>query len=136
MVDIALEIPLGLFSLGRFLQRHNPRAAGVKVLAEAFDSATFSCGISAFEHHGDTGARGFDPGLQFHQLDLQRVHGLLIGLFLHPRGMRIVRIQYRLLSRIGDSLADVRRRAGLEIAADGAVKWQCHGQNLPVLNSL
>ena len=87
MLDIALEIPLRCLAVRGFGQRNHPRHPWIKIFAYPFDRTAFSGGIAPLEHHGDTGFGGFDPGLELHQLDLQRGHGRLV--FLAPHAFLI-----------------------------------------------
>ncbi|MOA13964.1 hypothetical protein D3C78_1340360 [compost metagenome] len=78
MLDVALEVPLALFLLGRLLQGDDTRATRVQVLHEAFDGTAFACRVTAFEQHDDTLAGFLGPALHLEQLDLQLVLGLVV----------------------------------------------------------
>ncbi|MNN72783.1 hypothetical protein D3C81_1888470 [compost metagenome] len=91
MLDIALEIPLALFLLGRLLQRDDARTPRVQVLHEALDGATLACRIPPFEQHYHALAGVLDPALYLQQLDLQRVLGLLVFLAAHAGRVGVAR---------------------------------------------
>ena len=80
MRDIALEVPLGLFPLGRRAQRHHPAHAGVQTRGDALDGAALAGGVAAFEDHHDAQPFGLDPLLQLDQLDLQIAQFVLVEL--------------------------------------------------------
>ena len=89
VVDVALEIPLRRFLVGRFGKGDKPRAAWVKVFAETLDNATFSGCITTFKHQGDAGAAGFCPDLKFGQFDLQLFELFFIGFLAHFLVVRV-----------------------------------------------
>ena len=136
MIDVALEIPLALFGFAGFRKCNNPRAARIKIFAEPLDCSALTSRIAALKDNADAGAGGFHPGLQFHKFDLQGRHFGIIELSLHPLFVRITRVQYVILVRSLDCAANSIRRFCLKIAADGAVKWQSHGESLSVICSI
>src|SRR5262249_14379845 len=56
VLDVALEVPLGLLSLGRRAQRDDPGDPGIEVLGDPLDGAAFAGRVPALEHHHDPGA--------------------------------------------------------------------------------
>ena len=87
MLDVALEVPLPLLTLGRLLQRHDARAAWIEVLHEALDGATLARRVAALEQNDDLLLGLLDPTLRLEQLDLQLGLVLLVG---PPRDPRLV----------------------------------------------
>src|SRR5690606_37336369 len=81
--DVALEVPLLLFALGRNLERDDACTTGVQVLGEALDRSTLASGIATLKDDHDLLARLLDPRLQLEQLDLQLALELLVLLALH-----------------------------------------------------
>ena len=90
VLDIALEIPLRAFALGRLFQRDDARAARVEVLHEALDRAALAGGVAALEQHDDLLAGLLDPVLRLQKLGLQRQHALEIGLLVDLGAVGIV----------------------------------------------
>ena len=64
MLDVALEVPLGLLDVSRLLQRHNTSATGVQVLGETLDGAALTCCVAAFEDNQNLLTGGLRPELQ------------------------------------------------------------------------
>ena len=87
--DVALEIPLAAFLVGRLLQRHDARAARIQVLHEALDRAALAGGVAALEQDDDLLPGLLDPGLQLEQFDLQPV---LLALVALARQQVLVRV--------------------------------------------
>src|SRR5215510_2399800 len=81
---IALEVPLGLFPLGRRGQRDDLGNPRVEVLRHPLDRAALSRRVPALEDHDDPGVLGSHPLLQFHELGLQPEQLLLIQRPLQP----------------------------------------------------
>ena len=61
VLDIALEIPLGLLALGRRGQRDDPGDPGVEERGHPLDRAALACRIPALEDHHDPGPLGPAP---------------------------------------------------------------------------
>ena len=80
VLDVTLEVPLGLLDVGRLLQRHNASATGVQVLGEALDGAALTCCVAAFEDNQNLLTGGLRPELQLQQLNLQGALFLLVCL--------------------------------------------------------
>src|SRR5579871_1164492 len=76
--DVALEIPLGLFALGRSAQRHHAANAWIEALGDSLDGPALARRISAFEQHDHSQPLEPHPFLQLHQLDLQPAQVLLV----------------------------------------------------------
>jgi hypothetical protein len=85
MLDVALEVPLRLLAVGRRGQRSDLGHARVEVLGDSLDRASLAGRVPALEDHHDPGALGPHPLLDLHQLGLQPVELLLVGLLRHPR---------------------------------------------------
>ena len=90
MRHIALEIPLCHFPVAGFLQGHHPANPRVQALGDALDHAAFSCGVAAFENHGDFRTGVLDPVLQLDQFRLQPDQGLEIVTAVDRVGMLAV----------------------------------------------
>ena len=65
MFDIALEIPLAAFFLGRLFQGDRACTTGIEVLHEPFDRAPFARRIAPFEQDQNTLSRLPGPTLHF-----------------------------------------------------------------------
>jgi hypothetical protein len=104
-MHVALEIPLRGLALGRFLQRHDARDARVEVFAHPLDRTALASGVAAFEDHGDALAGVADPGVELHQLDLERRKLVLVVVFVHPGVVGIGGIEDGVLLRRADGLA-------------------------------
>ena len=89
MVDVALEVPLRAFALGRLLQRDDARPARVEVLHEAFDGAALARGVATLEHDDVAQPVGLAPLLQLQQLDLQQPLLLLVFSARHAFVVRV-----------------------------------------------
>ena len=63
MLDVALEVPLGLLDIGRLLQCDNASATGVQVLGEALNGATLTCCVTALKDDEDLLTGGLSPEL-------------------------------------------------------------------------
>jgi hypothetical protein len=74
MLDIALEIPLAAFGLGRLGQSNVARRTRVEVLAHRSDGAALAGGVTALEQDAGALAALGQMRLQQHQLLLQRIH--------------------------------------------------------------
>ena len=61
VLDVALEVPLALFPVGRFAQRHGPGRAGIQVLGEALDRPALAGRVPALEHDDVLEVRGPGP---------------------------------------------------------------------------
>ena len=71
MLDVALEVPLGLLALSGRGQRDHARDTRVEVLGDPFDRAALARGVPALEDHDDPGSGRLDPLLHLDQLGLQ-----------------------------------------------------------------
>src|ERR1700675_2366736 len=71
MGDIALEIPLGLLTLGRRRQRDDPGDPRAHPLGDALDRPALAGRVAALEHDDDLQALVADPFLELHELDLE-----------------------------------------------------------------
>ena len=65
MVDIPLEVPLGLLSLGGGWQSSHPYNSGIEVLRDPLDHATLPGSISTFEDDNDLEPLRLHPFLKF-----------------------------------------------------------------------
>ena len=72
MRDVALEVPLGPFDLGRLHEGDNASAARIQVLGEALDRASLAGRIASLEQDDDPLPGLLDPVLQLEQLDLEQ----------------------------------------------------------------
>ena len=78
MLDVALEVPLTFFSLGRLVEGDDSRHARVEVFGEALDRATLAGCVAAFEDDDVFGAAVLRRVLEFQQLDLELTLFLLV----------------------------------------------------------
>jgi hypothetical protein len=69
--DIALEIPLGAFALGRRRKGDGATDTRVQPLGDTFDHAALAGGVAALEQHDDLELSGDHPVLQPDQFALQ-----------------------------------------------------------------
>src|SRR5437868_728929 len=79
MRDVALEVPLGAFTLGRRAECHGPHHARVGLLADPLDRSALAGGIAAFEDHDDFQTLVDDPVLETHELDLEALELLPVA---------------------------------------------------------
>ena len=49
MLNVTLEVPLGLLDIGRLFQCDHASATGVQVLGETLDGAALTCCVTTFE---------------------------------------------------------------------------------------
>jgi len=89
MLDVALEIPLRGFALGRLLERDDAGATRIEMLHEPLDGAALAGGVAAFENQDDLLAGLLDPFLDLEQFDLQFRFVFLIDPGAHPFLVRI-----------------------------------------------
>ena len=89
-MDVALEVPLGAFPVGRLLQRDDAGTAGVEVFHEPLDRAALARRIPALEHDDVPVAVGLAPLLQLEQFDLQQPFLLLVLVTRHALVIRVV----------------------------------------------
>ena len=78
MFNVSLEIPLPTLFVGRFVQRHNTRSAGIEVLSEPLDCTALASGIAPLEKQHKFLASLLHPMLHFQKLDLKCVLFCLI----------------------------------------------------------
>ena len=69
--DVALEVPLRSFSLGRRRKRHDPDIPRVEQRSHALDDATFAGRVASFKENDHPQPTMPDPLLELHQLDLE-----------------------------------------------------------------
>jgi hypothetical protein len=69
--DVALKVPLSLFTVARGRKGSDPAPSGIEVLGNALDNATFASGIATLDHDDDPLTLVADPLLQLHQLLLE-----------------------------------------------------------------
>jgi hypothetical protein len=72
VLDVPLEIPLGLLAFGRLLQCDDPGAARVEVLHEPLDRAALAGRVAPLEQDDQLLLRPLHPVLQLEQLDLEQ----------------------------------------------------------------
>ncbi len=89
MLHVALEVPLGQFTLGRLLQRHDARATRVQMLGEPLDRTALARRVPTLEDDHDLLTGLLDPRLQLQQLDLQPA---LLTLVSAARHLLVVRV--------------------------------------------
>ena len=65
MVDVPLEVPLGLLPLGGGWQSSHSHDSGIEILRDPLDHATFPGSISAFEDDHDLEPLRLHPFLKF-----------------------------------------------------------------------
>src|SRR5215471_5452837 len=70
-LHVALCIELRFFALCGRRQSNMPENSRADALHDAMDHPALPCCISAFEHHCDFGAAGFNPFLHFDELGLE-----------------------------------------------------------------
>lgn len=63
-LDIALKIPLPLFSFRGLFQGHHTSTARIQMLHETFDGSAFTGGIASIEDDNQALPGVFDPSLQ------------------------------------------------------------------------
>jgi hypothetical protein len=78
---------------------------GVEVFVHPLDRTALASGVAAFEDHGDALAGVADPGVELHQLDLERRKLVLVVVFVHPGVVGIGGIEDGVLLRRADGLA-------------------------------
>jgi len=71
MPEVALDIQLALFPVGRRRQRHDPEGARADALGDALDDAALAGSIAPLEHDNNSQSLFLDPVLQLYQLALQ-----------------------------------------------------------------
>ena len=82
MGDVPLEVPLSGFSLGRGRESCNSAESGCQMFCYSFDHATFSSGVTSFEHNCNSGTSFLCPNLHLNQLLLQFVNLFVVFLSL------------------------------------------------------
>ena len=80
MLDVTLEVPLGLLDIGRLLQCDHASATGVQVFGKTLDGAALTRCVTTFEDNQNLLAGGLSPELQLQQLNLQGALFLLVCL--------------------------------------------------------
>jgi hypothetical protein len=105
--DVALEVPLALLDLRGLGQRHDARAAGVQVLAQRLDRAALARRVPPLEDDQHPGPGLLCPGLEPHELHLERVHLLLVVAALHLLGIGVAGVEDVVLVRALDEAADL-----------------------------
>ena len=80
MLQVALDVHLGLLAVGRCRQRDHPEHARAHPLGDPFDYPALPGGVTAFEHDADLDPLAHDPLLQPNQLPLQTSELLLVAL--------------------------------------------------------
>ena len=71
MRNIALEIPLGSFALGRRAQCNHMTYSWIEALGDPFDDAALAGRVSALEKNDDLQPLCLDPLLEFYELNLK-----------------------------------------------------------------
>ena len=87
---VTLEIPLPLLTLGRDIERDDPRGPGIQMLHEALDSAAFAGGIPTLEYNDEAAAPILHPVLQLEQFDLEDPFRMIVFLAAQPLVIGIV----------------------------------------------
>ena len=82
-LDVALDIHLRFFTIGRRRQRHKPKDARAHSLSYGFDRAALAGGVAAFEQNDDALPLRFHPILHVTKLDLELAQLLFVELSLH-----------------------------------------------------
>ena len=78
MLDVALEIPFGLFALGRARKRDHAALARVEDAREHVDRPALAGGVAPFENDDDALPGFGDPARQRHQLPAEGLEQLFI----------------------------------------------------------
>jgi hypothetical protein len=116
MLDVPLEVPLGLLPLGGRGQGGDSGGAGRQVLGDPLDRAALPSGVAALEDDDDPRPRLLDPRLQLAQLTVEPVElGLVdpVGELGRPEPSGLGHLVGcgRVLGRHATRLVPSRRRA-------------------------
>src|SRR5215831_7268886 len=90
VLDVTLEIPLPALTLGRDVERDDPRGAGIKMLHETLYRTAFAGGVTAFKDNDNTAARILDPVLQLEQFHLQQPLQVIVFLAAQSLGVGVL----------------------------------------------
>jgi hypothetical protein len=90
MRHVPLEVPLGAFALGGFLEGDDAGAARVEALHEPLDRAALAGRVAALEHKHVPGAGVLGPILQLQQLDLEQPLFFLVLRSGHAEVVRVI----------------------------------------------
>src|SRR5215471_1034563 len=88
--DVTLEIPLPTLTLGRDIERDDPRGSGIKMLHETLYSTALAGGVTAFKDNDNTLARILDPVLQLEQFHLQQSLQMIVFIAAQSLGIGIL----------------------------------------------
>src|SRR5262245_22598217 len=78
MVDVALHVELGLFTIGRSRQGHDPIDTRTYPLRDGFNDTALASAVAPLKDNDDALSGVFDPFLQVAQFGLQVVEFLLV----------------------------------------------------------
>ena len=120
--DVALEIPLRTFTVGRFPECDHPSAAWVEEFAEPLDRAALARRIPALDDDDNARAFCLGPGLELSELDLQSVQSRFVLLPRHALFVRIGRSDNLAAVRALDRLANLCRRELFVESRDSAIE--------------
>ena len=82
MGDIALEVPLRLFAIGRRAQGDNPANPRIQDFGNPLDGAAFARCVAAFKQHHNAQAFMANPLLQLDQFNLEAAQfAIVIAVF-------------------------------------------------------
>ena len=87
MFDIALKVPLGSFALGGRTEGDYAADSRIQAVGDAFDAASLTGAVAAFEEHRDAEALRSDPLLEFDQFDLEAAQFFGV-IAIHPEAQR------------------------------------------------
>ena len=118
VVDVALEVPLGLFALSRLFEGDDAGAARVEVLHEPLDGSALACCVAAFEDDDELLAAFLDPGLQLQQFDLQCALGALVFLAAELFVVRVVDLPRVRLRSLALFQAVAQRADGVDFVGE------------------
>ncbi|MNI51628.1 hypothetical protein D3C73_1063620 [compost metagenome] len=88
MVGVALEIPLGQFTVVRLGQGDDTGLAGGHVLRHPLDRPVLAGGVAALEDDDDLQPLFDGPGLGLDQLNLQHLQGGVVVVLGHGESFR------------------------------------------------
>ena len=80
MPQVALQVHLGFFPLGRCRQRHHAKHPWADALGNGLDGAALAGAIAALEDDAYLQAFGHHPLLQLHQFHVQVLERFFVGL--------------------------------------------------------
>ena len=75
---VALEVPLGVFSFGRFGERHDAGGSGIERLGDPLDGAALSGGVTPLEDQDQLVPRVAHPFRHLHQFELEAAELVLV----------------------------------------------------------